>query len=427
MKPQRLFMILAIAGGMAACSNSDDVTDENNLNVQSPNQNPGGETLSDSAFRLNTAQMERVAPLNEFSVKLFRQLSSGQVSTVVSPLSVAFVLGMINDGAQNQTQQEILTALGFGSDNAKTVDELMKKFIEGAPKADPKVTVALANNVTLNKDYHLNPTYVQVMKEYYEASTYSLDFSKPEALQTINGWCNEKTRGLIPSIIAELRPNAVAYLLNAIYFKGEWKYKFDKNMSYGEGFQTTDGFKDIVMMHKTAKALYAEKEGLKALRLPIGDGRYSMTFLLPSTVDGLDNMKTQLTGKSIQSLAFTEQEVEMALPVFTTQADIDLIPLMQALGVKRMFSHDAELWGIAQQDGKNASLFVSLMKQKTRLGVDEQGTEGAAVTIAELLETSDLPDEQPKTTTFYATHPFVYAITEQATGALFFMGQFCGE
>ena len=181
------------------------------------------------------------------------------------------------------------------------------------------------------------------------------------------------------------------------------------------------------MMHKTAKALYAEKEGLKALRLPIGDGRYSMTFLLPSTVDGLDNMKTQLTGKSIQSLAFTEQEVEMALPVFTTQADIDLIPLMQALGVKRMFSHDAELWGIAQQDGKNASLFVSLMKQKTRLGVDEQGTEGAAVTIAELLETSDLPDEQPKTTTFYATHPFVYAITEQATGALFFMGQFCGE
>ena len=153
-----------------------------------------------------------------------------------------------------------------------------------------------------------------------------------------------------------------------------------------------------------------------------------MTFLLSERVGGLDALKSQLSGKTVQELKFTEQEVEMALPVFATEADTDLIPLLKELGVSKMFSLDAELKGIAQyQNGKDTPLYVSVMKQKTRLGVDEEGCEGAAVTKAELMETSNIPDDQPHPKTFLATHPFVYAVTEQATGAVVFMGQFCGE
>ena len=431
MKPFRLLPILLLACGMTACSNNDDVMEQQIPVGQPVVEVPGNNVVSDSVFQLNAAQQARVTPLNDFSVKLFRQLSSGQGSTVVSPLSVAFVLGMINDGAQGETQQEILSALGFQGDDAQTVNELMKKFIDGAPKADGKVTVAMANNVTLSNDYLLNPNYAQTMKDYYDAAVYSLDFSKPEALQTINGWCSAKTHALIPAILDKVNPEAVAYLLNAIYFKAEWTDKFSKDDTYGETFITNAGtpdFSTIEMMHKTAKALYCESEGMKALNLPFGGGRYSMTFLLPESVGGLDALKSQLSGKTVQELKFTEQEVEMALPVFATEADTDLIPLLKELGVSKMFSLDAELKGIAQyQNGKDMPLYVSVMKQKTRLGVDEEGCEGTAVTKAELMETSNIPDDQPQPKTFLATHPFVYAVTEQATGAVVFMGQFCGE
>ena len=427
MKKIGFLAALCLACGMMACSSDDEPAQDNAQEVAgSTTQEP---VLTDSVFKLNAAQQARILPLNEFSMKLFREQSASQGSTVISPLSVAFVLGMINDGAEGTTREEILAALGFGNDDAETVNGLMKKLIEGAPAVDKKVTVALANNVTVRNDYQLQDTYAKTMKEYYEASVYSLDFTKPEALQTINGWCNEKTNGLIPKIIDELGDDLMLCLLNAIYFKGEWGDKFDKSQTYGEVFTSASGaesVKMIEMMHKTAKAEYAKENGMKALRLPFGDGRYAMTFLLPDKADGLADLKAKLTGTTLQGLTMKEQEVEMILPVFATEVEMNLIPLLQKQGLNRMFTPEAELPNIAlRANGDKAQLMVMLMKQKTRLGVNEEGSEGAAVTIAEVYA-SEAPDDGQKLK-FYANHPFVYAITEQATGAVFFIGQFCGN
>lgn len=425
MKRFGFVVALCLALGMTACSNGDDATEQSG-NVGEQLAAPEQEEVIDSAFCLNAAQQAQITPLNDFSVSLFRELGSGKNSTVISPLSVAFVMGMINNGASGSTRQEILTALGFGVDDTAAANELMRKMIDGAPTADASVKVAIANNLTVNNTYQLSTDYKQLASTYYDASAYSLDFSQPEALQTINGWCNEKTNGLIPQIIDRLDPQTVLCLLNAIYFKGEWTDKFDKTNTYGEGFVTAESYNTLQMMHKTGKAMFAEQEGMTALRLPFGNGRYTMTFLLPAEVNGLESMKAKLTGKTLQELAFAEQEVEMMLPVFATEVNTDLIPLLSKLGVSRLFTHDAELTDIAKRDGNDVTLFVQLMKQKTRLGVDEEGSLGAAVTIAEMYETEG-PDDGSKLKHFYANHPFVYVVSEQATGAILFLGQFCGE
>lgn len=426
MKRFGFVVALCLAIGMVACNSDDDATEQSGNAGEQPTASEK-EEVNDSAFCLNAAQQTRIAPLNEFSVRLFRELGSSQQSTVISPLSVAFVMGMVNNGAANTTRQEILSALEFGVDDTAAANELMRKMIDGAPTADPSVKVAIANNLTVNSQYQLNTAFEQTANTYYDASVYSLDFSQPEALQTINRWCNEKTNGLIPRIIDQLDPQMVLCLLNAIYFKGEWANKFDKANTYGEAFLMADGDHSIQMMHKVDKAMYAEQEGVKALRLPFGNGRYSMTFLLPAEVDGLESMKAKLTGKTLQELAFAEQEVEMMLPVFATEVNTDLIPLLSKLGVSRLFTHDAELTDIAKRDGNDVNLYVQMMKQKTRLGVNEEGSLGAAVTIAGMYETEGPDHEDGKQKRFYANHPFVYVVSEQATGAIFFIGQFCGE
>lgn len=388
-----------------------------------------GQTGEFADIPLTTRQLAQVPVLNSFALKLARQMAVEDKSFVVSPLSVAFVLGMLNEGAEGETQAEIARTLGLGNASREEVNALMAALKDYTQQADPSVTMAYASNVTLNskKGYQLTGTYSEAMTKYYDASTTSYDFSKPEALTAINSWSREHSRGLIPEIIDQLDENDVMCLLNAIYFKGGWTKPFDKSHTRVGCFRrVTDSGEglSINMMNETASANYYEEERFQALNLPIGNDTYSMTLVLPTKGTTVKSMLAAMEASELQQMPFTKEEVEMSIPIFKTATETNLIEQLSKLGINKVFDRfSSELTRMVT--GTVYPLYVTMMKQKTQLGVNEEGTEGSAVTIGVLKDAMDI--NQPQRYVFNANRPFAYYISEKNSGAILFMGVFAGE
>ena len=400
-------------------------------------ENPAQRGLTDTdtettgLFKMTAAQRAAVTPLNDFSLNLFREYSQkkgADNSAVVSPLSVAMLMGMLNEGASGNTCGEIQKALGLSDKTKDDINLLMSKLINGLGVIDPSVTVALANNITINNRYTLLPNYEKALKDYYQASAYALDFTDPSSAETINNWCSKHTNGLIKDMIEQTKADAVAYLLNAIYFKGAWTNPFNKEETE---FRYFSGLTDLIRMTcRRGMDSYYENTLFSALRLPMGNGSYAMTILLPREEKGLEKMIKALNAEMISQMTFQEYDVLTHLPIFRTENEIDLISILENMGVHEAFGVNAQFPDMIQDI--NESLYVSMMKQKSSLGIDEDGCEGAAVTLAEMMCTSD-GDEDPQQDTdkpqryFNADHPFAYIISEKETGAILFIGQFCGK
>ena len=420
MKKVLVFLCMAVAIAFTACSNDNT---EEGANDQ-PEQ-----TGEFADIPLTEQQKKQVPVLNDFALNLARQMAAENKSFVVSPLSVAFILGMLNEGAEGETRAEIASTLGVNTVSREDVNKLMAALLGYTEAADEQVTVAYANNVTLNAKYNylLTETFGDAMKTYYDASVMAYDFSKPEALTAINSWSNEHSRGLIPGIIDELDENAVMCLLNAVYFKGSWVNPFDKSNTQGAPFKKGDGsWTEMKMIYAEATASYYEEDGFKALNLPVGNGTYSMTLLLPAERKRVYGMLEELEGADLQKMSFEEQKVKMTIPIFKTESEIDLIPLLVNMGIEKVFDEQASQLTRMVKEPQNP-LYVGLMKQKAQLGINEEGTEGSAVTLAELLAGADHPGQPEPDYIFYANRPFFYFISDKGSGAILFMGVFAGE
>jgi serpin B len=380
-------------------------------------------------IQLSTEQKQMRDNNNEFAWRLFQtmQEQQGEVSTVLSPISVTYMLGMLNAGAAGTTRDEITATLGFGSDPA-AVNEYCKKMIEGAPNVDPAATVKIANCINVNSAMGLSllKQYVNDMKNYYSAQIEALDFSKSSSLEKINNWCSKNTDGMIPSILDELNPDAAMCLLNAIYFNADWKEKFDKNDTRNSSFTLPDG--SIVtreLMHRKAIAQGCESELCSMLRIPFGSGGYSMYVMLPAegktTGDLIRDMSQQALTDHLDAIDMTLHEVDILMPRFEIVSDIDLIEVLKPMGIKSAFSYSANFSNMS-----NASLYVSMMKQKAKIEVDEDGAKASAVTVAEMGPTSPGPQLYEKAE-FHATRPFLYFILEESTRSIFFIGTYCGN
>ena len=218
----------------------------------------------------------------------------------------------------------------------------------------------------------------------------------------------------------EFNPDAVSYLLNAIYFKGTWTMKFDKKETVDEEFIHAGATKEMIvrpMMHQTAEFDYAETNSYQALRLPYGNGSYAMTVLLPKKeTNALPKVPTVEEWEKLNQL-MSGQTVDVKLPRFETDTDIDLKPIMIALGMPDAFDDcKADFPYFC-----NVPVYIGLMKQVAKIKLDEEGTEASAVTVIEVDWKS-----APSYPTFRANHPFLYVISERQTGAVFFIGQYTG-
>ena len=443
---KNLFLLAAVvlSGAMLSCSSSsDDVVEDLGDAKQVVNM------LSEAKpIELTDAQRVFANDNNQFTLNFLKTVNetdrSGK-SFIYSPLSITYVLGMVNDAATGQTEQELEQTLGFHQGGIKAVNDYCKNLIDNLPKVDNKVTLNIANAIFLNKNYTLKSQFTQDMQTYYDAKAEALDFWAPETLDHINGWAKEKTNGMIPTILEKVDPLILSYLLNVIYFKADWASKFDQKNTKEETFTTENGSTTLPLMHQNVLINYVKNAILSAVNIPYGNGMWNMTVLLPEEGKTTDDIVNHLAAFGIngiegtfceiedgiatmRAVTFSPYEVDLKLPRYETSSDTDeieggLIGLMKKMGINRAFYDGlAEIPNMCE-----APLYIDMMRQKAKIEVNEEGSEAAAVTVAGVTkDASSAPKEYPKAT-FHANRPFVYIIREASSGVILFVGKFTGK
>ena len=400
-----------------------------------PNANKPEESYSSPIFGLTRNERQDIAASNDFAFNLFRNINNAKQQQgkdcIISPISLTYVLGMLNTGATGDTQKEICNLLGFGNDDKEGLNALCKKMIDKAPTADEAVKLQLANCIAIDKSAELEDQYKKETADSYSAEVASLEFDQQSAVDYVNDWCNRHTGGMIPKIVDKL--NGVMALMNATYFKGPWSCTFDPKETADESFTREDGTRlTVPMMHRQGAAYYAANKQYKTLGMPYGKGRNWLFYaLLPNEGYQVDDIIASLSNQSweenihhIKSYIQYQaggNEVDIKMPRFKVESEVTLNDILSTMGAASMFANKGEFTLISKN---YKDLFVDVIRQKAAIEVTEEGTEAAALTIAEMDgDDGDGVNSIPK---FYATRPFIYMIQEMETGAIFFMGVYRG-
>lgn len=403
---QKLLLGMLLCLPFTACN--DDVEEQSILPTMQP-------------IELNATEKEMAAQQGDFastlSLELYRKLGEKTDNWLVSPFSLQCALGMLSNGAAEETHDEILYALGLSQYSQEEVNAYFKKLIEGLHTVNSAITVKTANSVWGNAGVPLKEDFQKMNIENYSAMVSQLDFSDPSAVDQINAWCNQTTEGLIPSILEEVNPTATVYLLNSLYFKARWESEFAPEKTQEGDFTTSSG--KVIKAHfmQTQRmAAYVENEWFTSTSLSYLNDSYVMRLILPQPEISIDQV-LQALSESDENLWKNTilAEINLKMPRFTLENKMDLTPTLQALGMKKAFSGGADFSSMS-----DVATYISLVQQATRLKVDEEGSEGAAVTVIGGETSPGMPEEKVD---FFLDRPFLFQILEPATGTVLFMGQ----
>lgn len=372
-------------------------------------------------IELNATEKEMAAQQGDFastlSFGLYRQLGGKTDNWLVSPFSLQCALGMLSNGADGETHDEILHTLGLSQYSQEEVNAYFKKLIEGLHTVNSAITVKTANSIWGNAGVPLKEDFQKMNIENYSAMVSQLDFSDPSAVDQINAWCDQTTEGLIPSILDEVNPTATVYLLNSLYFKARWESEFAPEKTQEGDFTTSSG--KVIKAHfmqAIRMAAYVKNEWFTSTSLSYQNDSYAMRLILPQPEISIDQV-LQALSESDENLweSVVLADINLKMPRFTLANKMDLIPVLQTLGMKKAFTNEADFSSMS-----DIATYISLVQQATRLKVDEEGSEGAAVTVIEGDLMSPLPEEKVD---FFLDRPFLFQIIEPATGTVLFMGQ----
>jgi serpin B len=374
-------------------------------------------------MNLTKKSLELIESDNNFGLEFFQKVSTANTAEniMVSPLSVALALGMTYNGAEGTTRDAMKETLKLGSMTDEEINASYKSIIDQLLKLDPKVILNIANSIWYKLDFQVQNEFIQLNKNYYYAEVNELDFLAPDAKDIINQWVNEKTKGLIPAIIDNIPPEAVMYLINAIYFKGVWMYEFDPDDTREQDFYPENGVTQKAdMMQMEGDLPYMSNDLFDAISLPYGDGQFNMFIMLPKKNKTTGDIVTELNNDNwntwINSLV--TQKVVVKLPKFKFEFFRLINDDLTDMGMGIAFDPDnADFSGINPDN----ELYISRVLHKTFIEVNEEGTEAAAVTAVEIGETSVGPE--PNIRYFTADHPFLFAIRENSSGTILFMGR----
>lgn len=362
---------------------------------------------------------------SDFAFKFWKQHNAEEAASknyFVSPLSLHIALGMLLNGTDTKTKEEIQKSLGVSGDLSAT-NGIYKDLIDGLPAADAKVTNTIANSVWYRNTFTAENAFLNTLKSSFNATVSPEDFTNPATVGKINNWASDNTNGKIKKVLDEITPDQVMFLMNALYFKGDWKKPFDSKNTMETDFMNLSGKKATVkMMNMTDKVKYAKRGTYHAIELPYGGGEnYVMTVLMPLpttsalTTDPVLNALSTSEWKALNE-AMTEQKVIVGLPKFTLEYESKLNNVLSKLGMPTMFSDNADLSKISPPAGK---LKVGFVKQNTFVAVDEKGTEAAAVTTIGV-ELTSAPIGMPE---FIANRPFLFVISEKKSNTILFTGK----
>lgn len=347
---------------------------------------------------------------NDFTFEMYNSMDKKQ-NVLFSPISIKTAFAMVYEGANSETKKELETVFNFTPDNQEFINQLN----------DLKKVTRISNSLWILNDYKILDSYTQKIDSLFKSEPYSCDFKEdPQgSAKKINEWISKSTNGMIKKMVsAENVINFKMALVNAIYFKQNWKTSFRKNSTQKAQFFNLNGSEteiDLMQVKSGFKAAQTETE--KVVVLPYIDEKTSMVIVLP------EDMKTyNMNNEVYQSLTpkFRNQQVNLHLPKFTFETPtFELKPLLEDMGLELAFTDEADFSGMrAEKDLK-----VGTALHKAKIIVNEEGTEAAGATTVGMVKTKSVSMSTPPVMQMRVDKPFYYFITENATNTILFMGK----
>ncbi len=376
----------------------------------------------DSIRELSTQEKKVSGSSEDFGLKLFRKTNELEKdkNIFIAPLSVSYALGMTLNGAKNETYNSMLSTLELNGLSLDEINKSFKSLMQLLTTIDPKVAFQIANSIWYRDDLTVKDEFVTVNKNYFDALVSRLNFSDPLAAGIINNWVSENTNGKIKEIVDNpIDPYTVMFLINAIYFKGSWKYQFDPNYTKDDQFFVSSGVPiTCKMMSVKSKYKFASNSEGKMIELPYGEGNYCMDIVLPKLETDINSFIENLSSVKWNEWlgSLSEQEVNFFLPKFNLEYKLKMNDVLAGLGMSVAFTPAADFTGMHSP----SELYIGQIRHKTFVEVNEEGTEAAGVTVVEMIRTTETGNNE---IFMQVNHPFVLVIRERNTNAILFIGK----
>jgi len=360
---------------------------------------------------------------NTFAFSLLKAVNAtfADSNVFISPLSASMALGMALNGTATETHSEMRAALGLTTGTMAEVNQGFQSLIGMLRALDPNVDFRIANAVWYRDTFgpDIEQSFLDATRTYFDARVEGLDFASPNALTAINDWVNSSTNGKIDKMVDQIPSEIVMYLMNAIYFKGNWREEFDPKRTAAADFTTNQNqvVTAQMMSRRGGFRLRRLSAGTLAVELPYGGDAFVMTAILPPDGTDINAFIDVLSPQVLDALTTDMDDAGMTLhlPKFRLAWEDEFNDELKSLGMQRAFVPDgADFTPLSARLGHN--LYISKVRQKTFVDVNEEGTEAAAVTSVDIGVTSF-----PSTVDF--NRPFVFVIRERLTGTILFVGK----
>lgn len=371
-------------------------------------------------INLTSDQVSLILSENTFAFDIFKKIleySDESANIMISPLSISTALSMTLNGANGATLEAMLEALRIYDLTPEIINNSYKGLSEVLLQVDKRVSISLANSIWSEKNFEVKIPFKNILTGYYNAGSGSFDITDPSAYIQINKWIEDKTNGLITNMLSGLDDNTVMLLVNAIYFKGKWKFQFDKNKTVNKPFYRVDGTtSEVPMMNQISDYKVFSGEGFVLAEFPYGQGNFVMDVILPDRQNGMNALTAVLNNDSFNSLIeqMDAREVNLTFPRFKYGFKKNLNDILTDMGMGIAFTEMADF-----SDISDMNLLINKVIHQSFIESNEEGTEAAAATVVEVGTTS--APQVPIVLNF--DHSFLYIIREITTNAILFMGK----
>lgn len=400
MKKLLSLILVVLLAGLFSCESTNDV-----------------QKMERKSLDLTKVEKDVLGGSTQFGLDLFKAVSKQEIykNRMISPLSVSLAFGMVINGAENNTLKQIKEYMGYSGLSNDEVNQANLSLISKMANVNKSVVFDIANSVWYRQGFSIKEKFLNDNKYFYNAEISKLDFSNPSSVNTINNWVSGKTNGKIPTIIDDIDPRSVLFLINALYFKGDWMYIFDETKTKTVPFYNedkTNAVTDVKMMHlKTNFNNYVD-ENLVCVDIPYGDSLFSMKVIMPADGQSFNNMLYMLDKNYLSKINKEMKlgEIEVGLPRFRVSDNMELQDVLASMGITDAFTDKADFSKITDD-----FIYISKVIHKTYIDVNEKGTEAAAVTAVDFRTTSIGQN-------FIFNKPFIFIISAYGYDNVMFIG-----
>jgi serine protease inhibitor len=369
---------------------------------------------------------EFVGAVNDFGVDLLvATAAEASGNPVVSPASVHAALSMTVNGATDETEAQMRRVLQTDSMTPGEANAQWARLLSQLAGRDSAQKLEIANALWARKGVAFKKPFIDADRDFFGAGVSTLDFAKDDVAGAINSWAAKNTHGMITHMVDSVPVNAILYLANAVYFKGDWVTPFEHENTQPSPFTRADGSEvDVEMMHSSEHLPYAENAELKATRLSYKGGDSDFYIMLPKPGVSVGEAAASLKSGSFSRLerSMSSQDttkVILGLPKLDSGYFADLSRPLMKMGMPRAFdSRTAQFSGMADLD---MPIYIGRVLHKTKVKIDEKGTEAAAVTVVAMDTGAAAPTHEPAR--IICDHPYLFAIVDKKSGAMLFLGQ----